>query len=291
MNKNFSLLNDPWLPINRSPGAKKELVSLQQVWEENWKIYDIDANPFLWTAIQRLLCGIYIKGEPSDYNWDLYSPDCFLQAHFEAADDCGTTTAQYLAFADDNAVAWSPKCKECGTDYGAAQALVQAYFSDRQGIKNSVKSALKAGSSGAGLPHIGKTSLFKTADNLGGFLIRNCAGLSEEVGDFLLYPWRQIQVRSPDQIIIAAGLPYKGEIKDPWVVKSASLKDIREGVEPIEGYEGEYWQVSISVMQARVLGCDRSLVTLQEPEASEEGKGKKSRKKKDLQESEVLSPG
>ncbi|MGL5062111.1 MAG: hypothetical protein ACRC62_19225, partial [Microcoleus sp.] len=212
MNKNFNLLTDRWIPVKETKRSPTTLVSVAALFSHRDHIYGIDANPFLWSAIQRMLCGLHIKDNPlTDYNWSLYSPECWLQQQFEAADDCGTTTARYLAFADENAVAWNPKCKECSTDQMAAQALVQAYFSDRQGIKNAVKSPIKAGGSGAALPHIGRTSLFKVGASIGEFLQLNCEGLSNDVGDFLLHQWRQIQVRSPEQIIIAAGLPYKGD--------------------------------------------------------------------------------
>jgi hypothetical protein len=268
MENNFSLLTDRWIPIKETSNSPTSLVSLQTFWDNKDRIYDVDGNPFLWTAIQRLLCGLYIKRKPiAEYNWSLYSPDCFLQQHFEAAADCGTTTERYLRFADENAVAWTPKGKECSDDVTAAQALVQAYFSDRQGIKNAVKSPIKAGGSGASIPQIGSTSLFRVGKTYGEFLRLNCDGLSDAVGDYLLHQWRQIQVRSPNQIIVAAGLRYAGEVKDPWVVDSGKLKHIRAGIEKApDGFDGEYWQVSIVVMQASLLGCDRRVVELRSAE-------------------------
>jgi hypothetical protein len=266
----FSLLKDKWIPIvllpsfNTAGDGIDAIASLEEVISQQNRIV-LGGSPFLWLSLWRLLAALRIDdGLLSQSPWTLDKNP--LLSKFECSSE-GTRADDFLNLVDGNSVAWNcPSSKEL-PPRTIAQAMVQAYFSDRAGIKARVEGFSM---SGASPPHLGKTSVFRYGATLGEMLDLNIdPAWGEDEYQFLMHKWRQVKVEG-DRIVVAANLHYKGAVVDPWSKDSGRLKHIKDpqtipvvppkkrkksDPEPITE-EQRFFGVTLCLMQAKLLACD-----------------------------------
>lgn len=233
----FSLLTDPWIHIRSHD--RYQIASLNDLLENASDIHDIEENPIVRLAILRLLLSLHLSPPSTDANFELFGEEAFLQIDDLDAD--GKPARMITLMEDANNIAWTPENLAADFSYATtAKGLVTAFFCDRGGQKTHYGN-LKS----AQLPlYMGKLIRFHWRKTLADFLSLNSADIGtssfvpwwerpiefDEPWDgsllhYLLWPWRRLKVPRPGYVIVAPGAKFTAEFQEPWVVKTAQIKD------------------------------------------------------------------
>jgi hypothetical protein len=257
----FSLLTDDWIPVVQQRGLPESLCSIKWLLTNAGSVHTLGGNPFLWTAVFRLLAALKIDGSLlNTAPWEL-NQNPFLR-EFDCPEKSAKPASIFLGLMDGNSVAWNclAHMREGDSLETIAQALIQTYFSDRFGLKAQVAGFSVSGSSP---PHIGKTSILRYGETVEELLERNVdPAWGQAEYEFLMHPWRQIKIIG-DRMIVAANKPYDGEIIDPWAKDSGRMKYIRKAPLALtkDLDAGKFINITFWLNQAKVLACDISTFT------------------------------
>lgn len=218
---------------------------MPELWRSRCELSDIGGNEFLWSSVWRFLCGIQSNdGQLPEIEW---------ATEFGAKKYVNPRA--YLKFADANSPRFDPTVNDSLTEVEYCQAVVQAWFSDRPGLKAR---APGFGSSGVSPSHIGKTSFIPWGQSLGESL--EMIPTSSHWTEFYLFQWRQIEV-SGDGMAIAPYYRYSGPCTDPWTVDSGRMAHCRGDYSAlINDIHGRFMAFTICLDKSSILSTYRELL-------------------------------